>query len=191
MPTKTSGRAAMNDRRSRPSNRTKRGKSRRISKRPITASDSDGSHAAHPAARILGPATPKNSASGASRRSAWIKPAPSVSPDASPATRPTRSGMRFLSNDAARAASDEIDERPDLFLSDGRLVEFLQCGLQFEARAVEHAIGPAHVANLIVAEAAPLQTHRIDAVRLRGLPHGHHIRRHIPGHGGIVGDEAI
>jgi len=49
----------------------------------ITASDSAGSQTAHPAACIFGPATPKNSVSGERRRSAWIRSAPSVSPDAS------------------------------------------------------------------------------------------------------------
>ncbi len=59
----------------------------------MTASDSDGSHTSHPAACIFGPAMPKNRAPGASRSSVWMSAAPSVSPDASPATRPTRSGV--------------------------------------------------------------------------------------------------
>jgi len=68
---------------------------------------------------------------------------------------------------------------PDLFLGRGHFVEFLQCGLQFETRAIEHSIGSAHVANLIFGKSAPLQTHRIDAVRFRRLPDGHDIRRHV------------
>ena len=62
----------------------------------MTASDSAGSQTSQPAARILGPATPKNCASGSIRRSASINAAPSVSPDASPATSPTRSGAGMV-----------------------------------------------------------------------------------------------
>ncbi len=40
-----------------------------------------------PAASIFGPATPKNFAFGARRRSASIRSAPNVSPEASPATQ--------------------------------------------------------------------------------------------------------
>src|SRR5882757_2054104 len=149
MPTNTSGFASMNERRTRARNRNKRGRSRRISNKPMTASDSEGSQTSHPADCIFGPATPKNSTSGASRRSAWINPAPSVSPDASPATRPTRSvTLELLPNDAARAAPDEIDEGADLGLGGRGFVELLQSRFQFEAGAVEHAVGATNIENL-------------------------------------------
>src|ERR1700683_2108994 len=148
-----------------------RGRSRRTSNRPMTASDSAGSQISQPAACIFGPAIPKNCASGASGNMAWIRAAPSVSPDASPATSPTRSGIGSLgsklTNEAARAAFDEIDEGPDLFLGCGRRLEFLQSRLQFEPGTIQHAIGAPDVADLFGGEPAPLQTFRIHAVRHR------------------------
>ena len=45
-----------------------------------------------PAATISGPATPSNTASGICLRTAAIMPAPSRSPEDSPATSPTRNG---------------------------------------------------------------------------------------------------
>jgi hypothetical protein len=42
---------------------------------------------------------PKNCASGTSRRSALIRSAPKVSPDASPATKPTRSGAGIVNRE--------------------------------------------------------------------------------------------
>ncbi len=51
--------------RMRASRRSRRGRSRSTSNRPMTASDSAGSQASQPAACIFGPATPKNSVSGA------------------------------------------------------------------------------------------------------------------------------
>ncbi len=92
MPTNTSGFAARNKPLMRARSRSSRGRSRTISNKPITASDSAGSQASHPAACIFGPATPKNRVSGARRRRASMRSAPKVSPDASPATKPTRSG---------------------------------------------------------------------------------------------------
>ena len=62
------------------------------SKKPMTAISSARYHGSQPAAIIFGPAMPTNSAPGACSRNASISPAPSVSPDASPATSANRSG---------------------------------------------------------------------------------------------------
>src|SRR5580698_10194503 len=140
MPTNTSGRAAMKERRKRARSASRRGSSLRTSNNPITASDSAGSQTSQPAARIFGPATPKNCASGSARRSASINPAPSVSPDASPATSPTRSGAgmvdpltrTLLTYEATRAALDEVDERLYFGLVRGRALELLQRLLQLQ-----------------------------------------------------------
>ena len=58
----------------------------------MTAISSARYHGSQPAAIIFGPAMPTNSASGACARNASMRPAPSVSPDASPATNANRSG---------------------------------------------------------------------------------------------------
>src|SRR5471032_1756671 len=165
MPTKTSGRAVKNMRRMRASNLAKRGRSRSTSNSPITARDSAGSQALHPAACILGPATPKNSVSGARRLNARIRSAPKVSPEASPATRPTRRGADIrspgLANDAARTALDEGDEGLDFRLSDGRLLEFRNRGLQLEPRTIQQPIGATDIQYLCGGESPPLQADRV------------------------------
>src|SRR5580692_2225859 len=193
IPTNTSGRASMKARRKRRNSRKSRGSSRRISNNPMTASDSDGSQTSQPAARILGPATPKNCAVGSSRRSASISAAPSVSPDASPATSPTRSGavMALLANEAARAAFDEIDERPDLGLRCGRALEFLQRRLELQPGTIQHAIGAPDVADLLLGEPAPFEPLRVHAVRSRGPADRHDVRRHIARHHGVVREKTV
>ena len=71
--------------------RSRRGSSRSGSIRPMTASASASSQQSQPCSRISGPPTPANSASGTDARIAAMRPAPSRSPDASPATSPMRS----------------------------------------------------------------------------------------------------
>src|ERR1035441_2567383 len=132
-----------------------------------------------------------------------MRSAPKVSPDASPATMPTRKArgtdmvegmdadegsatLKLLSNDAAFAALDELDEGPDLRLALGGFLEFLHRSLQFESGAIQHAEGAANVEDLCRAEAAALQAHGVDAVRRRRPPDRHDIRRHITGHRGVV-----
>src|SRR5476649_1243955 len=88
MPTKTSGFNAVNRwvRSLRIFN--KRGRRSRTSTTPMTANSSISYQASHPSACISGPATPTKRASGWCFFSARIKPAPRISPDVSPATRP-------------------------------------------------------------------------------------------------------
>ena len=68
----------------------------------------------------------------------------------------------------------------------GRFLELLQRRLQFEAGAVQQPVGAADVQDLLRREAAALQAHRIDAVRLGRLPHRHDIGRHVAGHRRVV-----
>src|SRR6266851_4298295 len=204
IPTNTSGLAARNKARIRARRRSRRGRWRTISNKPITASDSAGSQTSQPAACIFGPATPKNFASGARRRSALMRSAPKVSPDASPATRPTRSGTdianrnerwkaccSYLPNDAAFAALDEFNEGPDLHLGLGHFLEFLKSRLQFKPRAVQQSVRAAYVQDLLGSEAPPLQAYPVDAVRHRRPSDRQHIGRNIAGHGGVVRNETV
>ncbi len=105
-----------------PRRRSRRGRCRSTSVRPMTASSSAAAQASHPAAIIFGPATPKHCTSGTRARRAAIRAAPSWSPEGSPATMPTRSGSprraaprpRRSSHQAAGRGVDEVDEGTDL-----------------------------------------------------------------------------
>ena len=59
----------------------------------MTASDSAGSHTSQPGRAHLGSRDAEEFRIGPRRRSASMRAAPSVSPDASPATSATRSGL--------------------------------------------------------------------------------------------------
>ena len=103
MPTKTSGRASRNRRATAARNRSRRGRWRSTSARPMTESCSAPHQASQPAAVIFGPAIPKHSRPGTRSRSAAISAAPSWSPECSPATKPTR--RRCTPLGAARTAA--------------------------------------------------------------------------------------
>src|SRR5882672_10971599 len=167
IPTNTSGLAARNEARMRARRRSRRGRSRTISNKPITASDSAGSQTAHPAACIFGPATPKNSVSGERRRSAWIRSAPSVSPDASPATKPTRSGADIASRNEQRKA---------------------RCSCY---RTMLQGVRAVFVRDLLGGDPPPLQAYRVDAVRHRRASHRQHIGRNVASHHGVVRNETV
>src|SRR5688572_28793532 len=192
----------------------------RTSKKPMTAISSERYHASQPAAIIFGPAMPTNLESGASLRSSSMRPAPSVSPDASPATSanlserfigPHRAVFRRLSGgpsraharrrpcgpiraharrrpwcrstrEAARAVAQGIQEEFDLGL--GRY-ERRQLGdgfVELEVLAVDDAISPADVAELVRREAAPLEAFGVDATRLGRPARDRDVRGHVLRH---------
>src|SRR3981081_694475 len=105
------------------------------------ASSSEEAHASHPAAIIFGPATPKHFTSGTRARRAAIRAAPSVSPEDSPATMPTRRGAAAImpqhsSHDATGRAGDEVDERLDLDASRRQRPQFLESIRELEIRTI-------------------------------------------------------
>src|SRR6516165_870000 len=88
--------------------------------------------------------------------------------------RPPRS-----SHQAARGSVDEVDESADLGPLRGERGETLERVRQLQIRAIEDAVGLADVADLLFAEAAPLEALGVDAVRHGGVPRHHHVRGHV------------
>src|SRR5579863_2797452 len=108
------------------------------------------------------------------------------------ATGPSLSwGRPSLPYDAAFAALDEFDERPDFGLGHGRFLELLHGRLELQSRAIQRPIGAANVHDLLGGETATLQADRVDAVRLCRPADGHDIGWNIARHRGIVRDEAV
>src|SRR3569623_1922038 len=145
---------------------------------PITASFSAGNSASQPAAIMRGPAMPKNSAVGKCCLSASMSPAPSRSPEASPAT----SAMRRVMNSAHAAAAGLFQEADHLLHLRCRLREFAhlrECILQGEIAAVKKLVGAAQLSNGLGAETAAAQTLDVEAVRRGRMARHHHERRHI------------
>ncbi len=105
-PMNRSGRAAIMRDRARRRSASSRGRCVSTSNRPITASDSAGSHCSHPAATMRGPAMPKNCASGWVSRSARISAAPRLSPEVSPATMPMRRARAGVVIAAGKVSSE-------------------------------------------------------------------------------------
>src|SRR5580692_4396571 len=86
---------------------------------------------------------------------------------------------------------NEVDERPYLGLGLGGAIEAIERFLELKARAIQHAVGAANVADLLGTEAAARQTLDVDAVRNRGSPDRHDVRRYVARHHGVVCDEGM
>src|SRR5262245_49973000 len=114
---------------------------------------------------MRGPPMPANSTPGRRAFSAAIRWAASRSPEASPATMPTRKGFAILlADDAALAAVEEFD---DLFHLGARSDLLVQLGLglfEAESAPVQRPIGTLQARDRIGREAAALQSFAIDAV---------------------------
>src|SRR3569623_1752617 len=151
---------------------------------PITASFSAGNSASQPAAIKRGPAMPKISAVGKCCLSASMRPAPSRSPEASPAT----SAMRRVMNSAQAAAAGLFQEADHLLHLRCRLRE---CILLGEIAAVKKLVGAAQLSNGLGAETAAAQTLDVEAVRRGRMARHHHERRHILGDAAAERGEAV
>src|SRR3569623_97426 len=139
---------------------------------------------------MRGPAMPKNSAVGKCCLSASMRPAPSRSPEASPAT----SAMRRVMNSAQDAAAGLFQEADHLLHLRCRLREFAhlrECILQGEIAAVKKLVGAAQLSNGLGAETAATQTLDVEAVRRGRMARHHHERRHILGDAAAERGEAV
>src|SRR3569623_75588 len=157
---------------------------------PITASFSAGNSASLPAAIMRGPAMPKNSAVGKCCLSALMRPAPSRSPESSPAT----SAIRMVMNSAQDAAAGLFQEADHLLHLRCRLREFAhlrECILQGEIAAVKKLVGAAQLGNDLGAETAAAQALDVEAVRRSRMARHHHERRHILGAAAAERGEAV
>src|SRR3954471_24334037 len=126
---------------------------------------------------MRGPPMPANSMPARRAFSAAIRWAASRSPEASPATMPTRRCLAIgLADDAALRAGEEFEKLAHLRA--GRHLRF-QLGaslLQTESAAIQRAVGTLQPGDLFGRKAAALEPFAIDAVRLR----------HVAGRGDIV-----
>src|SRR5690606_4779180 len=112
-------------------------------------------------------------------------------------TRAQQPRARLASSDDShplpprRAVVQEIDEGLELGLRLQAACELLGRLDELHARAIQHAVRIADVADLIGREAASLQALRVDAVRLGRAADSHHERRHVARHRGVVRDEGM
>src|SRR6266404_3703702 len=138
---------------------------------------------------MRGPPMPANSIPARRAFSAAIRWAASRSPEASPATMPTRRCFAIdLADDAALAAGEEFEELAHLragghlgFELDARLLEP-------EAAAIERAVGAFQAGNRLGRKAAPLEAFAVDAIGLRHVAGrgdvGRQILRQVSSHAG-------
>src|SRR5690348_9732214 len=127
---------------------------------------------------MRGPPMPANSMSGRRALSAAIRWAASRSPDASPATMPTRRGFAILlADDAALATVEEFD---DLFhgrTGSDLLAQLALRLLEPEAATVERAVGALEARDRLGREGTALQAFAVDPVRLGHVAGSGDIRR--------------
>src|SRR3970040_865761 len=198
MPTKTCGRRcsmrAMRLRRS----LSKRGSCLSTSARSMTESSSASCQGSQPSARMRAPAMPKNSAPGARSRIASMRPAPSASPDASPATIATLkrepAGSRkviaraaakacntLLADQAPRARAQRLDERRQHGIPRGALLEQANRLLETQALTINGTVSLADAADLSRGKTATLEPLDVDAARLGGTAGDDDIGPDVPG----------
>ena len=79
----------------------------------------------------------------------------------------------------------------DLGVLFGARLELCQCLGEFQVRAVEDAVGVTDVADLLLAEAAPLQALRVHRVRHGRIARHHHVRRHVARDDGAAGEKGV
>src|SRR2546423_6024627 len=126
-----------------------------------------------PAAAVGGPPMPANSIAGWRALSAAIRWAASRSPEASPATMPTRTRRAMaLADDAALTASEEFEDLAHLRAA-GHLLAQLETRLfEAQAAAVQGAIGALQTGDRLGRKAAALQPLAVDAVGTRHVARG-------------------
>src|SRR5438132_3515049 len=126
---------------------------------------------------MRGPPMPANSIPGLRAFSAAIRWAASRSPEASPATMPTRRCRAIvLADDAALAAVEKFEDVAHRAALRDLGFERLACLFQAETAAVERAVGALQAGDRLGRKAAALQAFAVDAVGTR-----HVARRHDEG----------
>src|SRR2546430_9785358 len=142
-----------------------------------------------PSAAMRGPPMPANSIPGLRAFSAAIRWAASRSPEASPATMPTRRCRAIvLADDAAFTTVEKFEDVAHRAALRDLGFERLACLFQAETAAVKRAVGALQPGDRLGRKAAPLQAFAVDAVGLRhvarGLHEGRQILRQIGAHAG-------
>src|SRR5438874_6075348 len=129
---------------------------------------------------MRGPPMPANSIPGVRAFSAAIRWAASRSPEASPATMPTRSCRAMvLADDAALAAVEKFQDLAHLRTLGDLALELTARFLQSKAAAVERTVGALKTGDCLGAEAAALQPLAVDAVGAGHVAGGGDERRQV------------
>ena len=120
--------------------------------------------------------------------------APSVSPDASPATRAMRNRDSRLADQRTRLRVDSPMKSTKVFSSGWVAARALSsatasASLRSERYSTRYAL--LEVADLLGREAAALEPFGIDRVRHGRVPDRHDVRRHVARHRRIVADERV
>src|SRR5207247_8514625 len=127
---------------------------------------------------MRGPPMPANSIPGLRAFSAAIRWAASRSPEASPATMPTRRCRAIvLADDAALAAVEKFEDVAHRAALRDLGFERLAWRFQAETAAVERAVGALESRDGVGRKAAALQAFAVDAVGTRHVAAGRGERR--------------
>src|SRR5690348_4117813 len=132
---------------------------------------------------MRGPPMPANSMPGRRAFSAAMRCAARRSPDASPATMPTRKvrtrGSRFigLADDAALGAREKIEDLAHVRALGDLCLQLSAGVLEAEAAAIQGAIGALQRRDVVRGKAAPLEPFAVDAVGLCHVAGGGDERR--------------
>src|SRR5205823_14667789 len=118
-----------------------------------------------PSAAMRAPPMPANSAFGRRRLSAAMRCEASRSPEASPATMPTRKGLAIgLADDAALGAPEKLHQLAHMAaVAHLRLELRVRLGKRKTA-AVERAVGALQPGDVVGSEAAALEPFAVDAI---------------------------
>src|SRR5436190_15211904 len=138
---------------------------------------------------MRGPPMPAKSIAGWRALSAAIRWAAKRSPEASPATMPTRNCLAIaLADDAALAAREEIEDLAHRRTRRDLRLELYARLLEPEAAAVERAVGALESRDGLGREAAAFQSLTVDAVRARHVARrsdeGRQVLRQVRSHAG-------
>src|SRR5260221_7006293 len=150
-----------------------------------------------PRAARGGPPMPANSIDGWRAFSAAIRCAASKSPEASPATMPTRtcrgcsSLLILLADDAAFTASEKFEDVVHLGAAGYLLAQLEASLLKAETAAIQRAIGALEAGDGFGRKAAALEAFAVDAVGTRHVAGGGDERRQVLGQIGAHAGEGV
>src|SRR4051812_15595140 len=129
---------------------------------------------------MRGPPMPANSIPGRRAFNAAMRWAASRSPEASPATMPTRNGFAIdLADDAALRAGEEFEELAHRRTRSDLRFELRARLLEAEAAAIERAVGALQAGDRLGRKPAALEALAIDAIGLCHVAGGGDVRREI------------
>src|SRR5262249_14502376 len=148
-------------------------------------------------ANISGPPTPRKVTLGARERSACISPAPSRSPDGSPATMPMASGRSIAvtlatsAHDAPSRLRDARAERLHFRMKRRGRLEFGERLFQRTTLAVDDSIGIAERRDRGLGDTSPAHAFDVETDDARGIAADADECRHVLQHEAHAADERV